>query len=110
MAARTMAIIVSTVVLSSVMLTNKSLADSTAKLGAESPLNAIDSQGGVEMGSPIPNAPEIDKNDSSATTLELRVANNACSQLAHLIDFAKKCELASPEPLNPKERQFPPLH
>jgi hypothetical protein len=110
MAARTTAIIVSIVLLSSVMATNESLADSTAKIEKEIPAAASDAQGGAEMGIPIPNAPEMDKNDLSATTLELRMANTACARLAHSVDFERKCEFASPDPQNLKEQSFSRLH
>ena len=110
MAARTIAIIVSTVFLSCVMSTNKSLADSTAKVEKEIPASASDAREGAEMGIPIPNAPEMDKNDSFATTLELRMANTACAHLAHSVDFERKCEFASPYPRNLKEQSVSRLH
>jgi len=110
MAARTIAIIVSTVLLSSVMATNKSLADSTAKIEKEIPAGASDAREGAEMGIPISNAPEMDENDSSATTLELRIANTSCARLAHSVDFERKCEFASPDPQNLKEQSFSRLH
>ena len=92
------------------MATNKSLADSTAKIEKEIPAGASDAREGAEMGIPISNAPEMDENDSSATTLELRIANTSCARLAHSVDFERKCEFASPDPQNLKEQSFSRLH
>jgi len=68
MAARTIAILVFIVLLSSVMLANKSLTDTTAKVEKEIPAGPGVAQEDAEAGIPIPNAPEMDKNGSSATT------------------------------------------
>ena len=56
MAARTIAILVSIVLLSSVMLANKSLADTTAKVEKEIPAGPSVVQEDAEVGIPIPNA------------------------------------------------------
>ena len=96
MAARTIAILVFIVLLSSVMLANKSLTDTTAKVEKEIPAGPSVAQEDAEAGIPIPNAPEMDKNGSSATTLELRVANSACPQSVYLLDLTRKCDTAVP--------------
>ena len=92
MAAKTMAILVSTLLLSPMTLTKISFADS---VGSESRPNPGAGYEGAEMGIPIPNTPEMDQNAASTTTLELRLANSACSRLAQVIDLAGKCERVS---------------
>ena len=96
MATRTIAIIVSTVVLSFAMLTNKTLADGPERAKKEIPAGASDPQVGAEVAMPIPNAPEMDEQDSPAITLELRVANTVCPHSVYLLDFPRKCQTASP--------------
>jgi len=93
MAAKTMAILLSTLLLSPVTLIKISFADS---VDTESRPNPGPGHEGAEMGIPIPNTSEMDQNAASTTTLELRLANSACPRLAQVIDLAGECTRFSP--------------
>ena len=44
----------------------------------------------------------VDENDERTGTLELRLENEVCRGVAHLVDLASKCQLVSSAPLKLK--------
>ena len=102
MAARIIGVLVAYLVLTPGALTKVSLADSMGKLGAESVPNANAGHDGLEIRIPIPNNVESDQDGTATRTLELRLANGACSGVTQLVELASKCQLVGSQPLNLK--------